>query len=76
MEIDTEKLLKDLTEALKGFNINDALGGIIPGGMNIGTNNRLVGANFGTINHVDNSSTTVNIRTMDEATARRFGIVK
>jgi hypothetical protein len=70
LEFDKEKLIKDLTEALKGFNINDALGGIIPGGMNIGTNNRLVGANFGTINHVDNSNTTINLRTNNPEVAR------
>lgn len=57
--------LRGLTDAIKDFRIGNMAKGIIPDGLNIGVGNRLVGANFGTINHTDNSTVNINARTVD-----------
>lgn len=68
--------IRDLTNVIKDFRIGDMAAGIIPGGLNIGAGNRLVGANFGTINHIDNSNKTVNIKTDNPEVAKALAGMK
>ena len=68
--------IRDLTNAIKDFRIGDMAAGIIPNGLNIGAGNRLVGANFGTINHIDNSNKTINIKTDNPDLAKALAGMK
>lgn len=71
IKLDTSKIMEDLKKAFKGFNV-DGIAGTMVQGLNMKSN--LVGANFGTINHNDNSVTNINVKNFDASLAFKLGL--